>query len=188
MLQAGEVVDRYVIEAPIGEGGMGVVYRARHRSLGGEHAIKVLRARSRDVVALALAEGRLQSGIRHPNVAMVTDIIETPEGPALVMEYVDGPDLRTWLRLDAPPLKQRLAVFDGVVQGVAAAHAHGLVHRDIKPGNILLAGGRATPFPKVTDFGLAQAVAARGEGPENWNMVGTPGYMAPEQARNPDQV
>lgn len=185
-LEPGRILDRYRVEARLGAGGMGTVYRVRHTELGSLHGLKVLRGRSREERQRLMREGRAQGGLRHPNVVRVTDVIEVDGCPALVLELVDGPTLAERLR-DGPPLSPADVdmIAAGVLRGVAAAHRAGLVHRDLKPGNILLAEADGVLVPKVSDFGLARPTVdddtaiTRSQSP-----MGTPAYMAPEQIRD----
>jgi serine/threonine protein kinase len=140
MLEPGQTHDRYSVEAMIGRGGMAVVYRVRHTSLGSHHALKVLTLGGPGVRERLMQEGRLQAQLRHPNIVAVTDVLEVGGNPALVLELVDGPTLDGWLDANPrPPLDIAEAMFRGVVNAVHAAHARGLVHRDLKPANVLLA-------------------------------------------------
>ncbi|MCB9778667.1 MAG: protein kinase [Alphaproteobacteria bacterium] len=190
-LQPGDLVDRYRVELPLGQGGMARVYRVRHQTLGTVHALKVLQADSEGVRDRLVAEGRAQARMRHENVVAVTDVITVGEDPALLMEFVGGGSLAELLaaRGGLLPLDEALALFRGVLAGVAHAHGHGLVHRDLKPANVLLAPGpdASPPVPKVTDFGLAKALDQTALGDHrtrDGQSMGTPAYMAPEQVRN----
>ncbi len=188
MLQPGERVDRYEVESLVGQGGMAAVYRARHRHLGSIHALKVLLVTSPDVCARLLQEGRVQALLRHPNVVAVHDVFLVDRAPVLVMEFVDGPSLDQCLGGVALPLNEALAVFQGIVAGVGAAHAAGVVHRDLKPGNVLLAPAPTGAVPKVMDFGLVRTVGLQAGVTRTGDLVGTPAYMAPEQIRDPAAV
>jgi predicted Ser/Thr protein kinase len=175
LLRIGETIDRYRVEALLGQGGMAAVYRARHLTLDSEHAIKVLFITAPQVRARLLREGRVQANLRNPNIVSVTDVLEVQGAPALVMEYVDGPALDEWLTANRPTLDQALWLFRGILRGIHAAHERGVVHRDLKPANIVLGseGG-----PRLIDFGIARLV---GDG--HGDLAGTPGSMSPEQAR-----
>ena len=187
-LAPGTVVDRYTVDTLLGQGGMGTVYRVRHNQLGSLHALKVLHAGGAHLTERLVQEGRLQGGLRHPGLVRVTDLIEVGDDPALVLEYVDGCSLEELLhtegRLDAERadwLARR------ILEAVAAAHRHGLIHRDLKPGNILLAEVDGTLQPKVADFGLAKALDSRGP-TATGSAMGTPAYMAPEQFKDASSV
>lgn len=164
---------RYVLLARLGAGGMGVVYAAYDPELDRRVAVKVLR-RARAGQQLR-EEARAIARLAHPNVIAVHDVGEADGEVFVAMEHVEGVTVREWLRTPRPPL-EILDVFAQAGRGLAAAHRVGLVHRDVKPSNIILgADGRA----RVLDFGLARA-----EHDDDEPMVaGTPAYMAPEQKR-----
>jgi serine/threonine protein kinase/ABC-type oligopeptide transport system substrate-binding subunit len=177
-------VDRYVVEALLGRGGMAVVYRVRHAELGTAHALKVLGVTGRDVAERLLREGRVQGRLRHPNVVAVTDGVRVGDAPGLVVELVEGPTLDTWLGSVRPTPAQVDALARGILSGVDAAHRLGLVHRDLKPGNVLLHVTRDGATPKVADFGLAKELDADGPAAVRTRAgaaMGTPAYMPPEQ-------
>ncbi|MFT3766850.1 MAG: protein kinase [Minicystis sp.] len=172
--------ERYEVEAVLGRGGMGAVYRVRDLALGETIALKVL-ARGGDAdVAEVLRfrqEVRLARKVTHPNVARVYDIGEHEGVVFLTMEIVEGETLRQRLRREgALPHAEGLRIALALAQGLGAAHAAGIVHRDLKPANVLLEhGGRVV----ITDFGIARSVAESSG--LTVGAVGTPMYMAPEQ-------
>ncbi|WP_395808753.1 protein kinase [Archangium minus] len=172
---------RYALLRMLGRGGMGTVYQARDSLVGDVVALKTLelgKDAGPDAIERFSREVRLARRITHPHVARMHDL-GTHEGQTfLTMEFVEGEDLRTLLARERPltaPRAARLAL--AVCEGLAAAHAAGVVHRDLKPANILVeAGGRVV----LTDFGIARALA--GElASRTMGAVGTPMYMAPEQ-------
>jgi serine/threonine protein kinase len=189
VLQQGYEVDRYIVEEKLGEGGMAVVYRVRHATLGTRHALKVLSITSRDVRDRLIQEGRVQATLRHPNVVAVTDVIDVEGSPGLLMEYVRGPALDHWLYNYRPTLEEALAIFRGIVAGVGHAHSKGLIHRDLKPANVMLHVDDKGVHPKVTDFGLAK-LSERNDlkRTRTGTTMGTPAYMAPEQIRDASTV
>ena len=186
MLRPGVAVDRYVVDVEIGRGGMAVVYRVHHRTLGSTHALKVLYLPSPDMNERVMQEGRIQASLRHTNVVAVTDVVDVEGAPGLIMDYVDGDNLEVWLEKGGRELDEVIIVFRQVVAGVRAAHDRGLVHRDLKPANVLMSRVEGQWRPMITDFGLAKAVSSVTAGsPTRSNMsMGTPSYMAPEQIRN----
>lgn len=196
MLKPGRVVDRYTVEASIGEGGMAQVFRVRHNTLGTLHALKVLKVQSAAIRQRLVQEGKLQASIRHTNIVAVTDVIDVDGAPGLLMEYVEGPSLDVWLdrlaeRGEAPTLQESERIFRGILAGVARAHRHGLVHRDLKPGNVLLEDVDGVLIPKVADFGLAKILLDESGGvsaTRSGVAMGTPAYMSPEQIRDAKNV
>lgn len=168
---------RFRLEEEIGKGGMGVVFRALDLELDEPVAVKVLAHHVDESARQRFRrEVTLTRSIRHPNVCRMYDLHETEDFLFLTMEYVDGSDLMGW-RKRAPIAPEKiLPIVEQVAQGLAAAHDLDIVHRDIKPGNILVSGDRAV----ITDFGIARTLAdprthATGA------MVGSPYYMSPEQ-------
>lgn len=189
MLAPGQIIDRYTVEAVLGEGGMAVVYRVRHRALGTVHALKVLTINNSSVRERFLAEGRVQARLNHANIVGVHDVIALEDGtPALLMEWIDGPSLDGWLGEHQPDPAEAEAIFRGIVAGVAHAHALGMVHRDLKPANILIDRSTGEVVPKVADFGLVKLLGEEGSRTRTGLTMGTPAYMAPEQMRNAKAV
>lgn len=193
-LGIGAQVGRYVIVGTVGEGGMGVVYAGYDPELDRKVALKVLRperAASATARARLLREAQAIARLSHPNVVAVHDAGAVGEQVFVAMEYVDGRTLRQWLKEEKRQWKEITDLFRVAGQGLAAAHAAGLVHRDFKPDNVLIGkDGRV----RVADFGLARPVESEEEEREasgdrspvitSWGVVlGTPGYMAPEQLR-----
>ena len=189
LLRTGMEVDRFVIEATLGEGGMATVYRVRHRELGTVHALKLLHLTHPSLRERLLDEGRVQATL-HPNVLAVTDVLDLHGAPALVMEYVHGPSLESLvgagLRL---PLEAVELLVPGILAGVHAAHQTQAVHRDLKPGNILLQLQDGRVVPKVADFGLVKVLGEHARmRTASGATMGTPHYMSPEQIRSSREV
>jgi Protein kinase domain len=174
----------YEVKGVIGRGGMGVVLKAFDPALNRNVAIKVLSPHLADCGAARrrfLREARATAAVAHEHVVSVFAVVETAGLPFMVMEYVPGQSLQD--RLDqqgALALAEILRIGMQTAAGLAAAHAQGLVHRDVKPANILLENG--IERVKLTDFGLARAAADAGM-TQSGIVAGTPHYMAPEQAR-----
>jgi len=167
----------YRVEAAIGEGGMGVVYRARDLRLDRDVAIKVGTAVSARGFARVEREAQALARLANPNVVVVYQVGEVDGHVYVAMELVTGGTARTWL--DAKPRTPReiIALFCAAGDGLAAAHAAGIVHRDFKPDNVLVGDdGR----PRVADFGLARELTGEGADAPT-HIAGTPAYMAPEQ-------
>jgi eukaryotic-like serine/threonine-protein kinase len=199
-------VGRFEIVRELGRGGCGVVYLARDPRLGREVALKVPRAHtllSPELRRRFLREARASAGLRHPHIVQVYEGGEDGELCYLVCAYCSGGTLAEWLRKQpglVPP-RQAARLLLAVAEAVQHAHEHGVLHRDLKPGNILLeadgegAGGAGPGFtPLVADFGLAKVMqqtrAPDGEGADAptvatraGTLIGTPQYMAPEQTR-----
>ena len=190
MLKAGTVLGSYEIVAPIGAGGMGVVYRGKHVMLGNPVAVKVLLANfamSEKVRVRFRQEAYVQANVQHPNIVRVTDMVSTDDALAIVMDLVEGPSLEDALtteRCGQWALEDALAVMRPVLDAVAAAHARGVVHRDLKPGNVLLERRDESPWPgvpRVTDFGLAKILSSEVAMTRTGARMGTVPYMSPEQ-------
>ncbi len=191
MLEVGRQIERYTVEAELGEGGVAQVFRVRHRTLGTLHALKVLKVGGAALRDRLVREGQLQASIRHVNIVAVTDVVDVDGAPGLLMEFVAGASMDVWLRLNVPTPAQAEALFRGILAGVGRAHAAGLIHRDLKPGNILVEDGEAGLVPKVADFGLAKIVAETQSGPNATRTgmaMGTPAYMSPEQIQDTKNV
>jgi serine/threonine protein kinase len=187
----GERVERYEVIRLLGAGGMAQVYLVRHVTLETLHALKVLTLTSRALQARMQEEGRVQAQLRHDNVVHVSDVLQVGGMPALVMEYVDGPDLHHWIRTVRPDSTLAEQVFRGILAGLGAAHRAGLVHRDLKPANVLMAqDAQGRWVPKIADFGLVKVVTASASPLKTRSgmAMGTPEYMAPEQIRDPSRV
>ncbi len=184
-LSVGELVlDRYVIEALIGQGGMGEVYRARHQTLGMPVAVKaVIGSASPELTARFTRDAQLLARVRHPNVVSILDVGQTRAGtPCMVMEYLEGEALDARLaRRGAFAWREVRAVALAVLKGLTAIHGAGIVHRDLKPPNVLITRGNPAVV-KIVDFGIAQPTGA-GETKmtRTGSVIGTPAYMSPEQ-------
>lgn len=188
LLVIGSLLGKFRLERLIGMGGFGVVYRARHVVLDNVVAVKLMRpsvARARPaLLRLLTEEARLAARITHPNVVRVHDVEVANGHTYVVMEYVDGPDLSVLIkRRGALQPKMVVRLLRHVVAALAAGYAENLVHRDVKPSNILLTADRVT---KLADFGLARSNAGAGAG--LLGVVGTASYMSPEQSTHPDRV
>jgi eukaryotic-like serine/threonine-protein kinase len=188
------VLARYVLLGKLGQGGLGVVFRAYDPDLDRRVALKLVRLRPGQgdpETSLLLREARMMARLTHPNVVTVHDVgVYTerdlgqvadhadlgipPRGVFLVMELLERGSLRDVLRESAPPPRRLLSMVLAAGRGIAAAHAHGIVHRDFKPANVLVG---ADGEVRVADFGLARSAAE----PDDERGGGTPAYMAPEQ-------
>jgi serine/threonine protein kinase len=190
----GEVVaSRYCVEARLGHGAMGTVYRARHIKVGRAFAIKVLHPEflAEDKARRRFArEAELAGSLHHPNIVSVVDAGETPEGLRyLVMEYVAGTTLFELINQAAPmPAARVISIVRQLCDGLAHAHERGLIHRDFKTENVIVeCDQRGTDVPKIVDFGIAILRDEAGSSsPDRLTtaglVLGTPHYMAPEHA------
>ncbi|HLM34543.1 MAG TPA: protein kinase [Gaiellaceae bacterium] len=181
----GDVLsDRYEVEELVGTGGMSSVYRARDQLLGRMVALKVLHQQyteDADYVERFRREARAVAALSHPNIVTVIDRGEHEGRPFIVFEYVDGENLKKQIeRLGPAPVDEALELALQVARGLSFAHQNGLVHRDVKPQNVLLNGdGQA----KVTDFGIARSLDVQHGMTQTGTVLGTSDYIAPEQAQ-----
>jgi eukaryotic-like serine/threonine-protein kinase len=180
---------KYRIEEKLSEGGMGAVYRGTHVLMDKTVAIKVLRpvlAADEKIVARFSREARAASKISHPHALSVTDFGESDGVVFLVMEYLSGKTLKEILRDEGPmPLQRVVDILKQVCDALDAAHAQGVVHRDLKSDNIMLLSAGVGDYTKVLDFGIAKIKEADGEYDASLTapdlVIGTPQYMSPEQ-------
>ena len=187
---------RFQIEDTLGAGAMGVVHAAFDPQLNRRVALKVIRGDAQSAAAQArlLAEAKAMARLSHPNVIPVFDVGSSDAGVFIAMELVEGETLRAWCDGASRSWREALELCVQAGRGLAAAHAAGVVHRDYKPDNVLVGGGRA----RVGDFGLATGSLERGHGvdvvvthetssrassttTDDGRLIGTPAYMAPEQ-------
>ncbi|MFN7989003.1 MAG: protein kinase [Thermoanaerobaculia bacterium] len=177
----GRRLGKYLIEAELGHGGMGVVYRAQQTSLGRCVALKVVTEElsgDPDAVARFRREAQAIARLNHPGIVQVHDIEEVDGRLFLVMEWVDGESLDRWLAQPLP-LGRALEIGAEIADALDAAHEKGVVHRDVKPANVLMT---RTGHPKVADFGLAHLLDTEKGVTKTGTLVGSPAYMSPEQA------
>jgi TolB-like protein/Tfp pilus assembly protein PilF/tRNA A-37 threonylcarbamoyl transferase component Bud32 len=188
----GQKLASFEVEKVIGRGGMGVVYLARDTKLDRHVAIKSIPA---ELQASSTAQTRFQreakllASLNHPNIAVIHEIIEQDEGAGyLILEYIPGQTLAERIAREPLEFEEALSIGQQVAEAVSAAHDKGVIHRDLKPGNIKITpDGRV----KVLDFGLAKASVSEDKNVKNTvtqpgRVIGTPAYMSPEQARGKD--
>jgi serine/threonine-protein kinase len=186
----GAVLGSYRIAELLGKGGMGYVFRAEHVKLGREVALKLLRsdyASRRDAVARFFQEARTVNRVRHRNIVDVTDFVELDDGTTfIIMELLTGQSLGAWAKtgIDLP---RALAVLVQICDGLGAAHQVGVVHRDLKPDNVIIVPtADGAELVKLLDFGVAKLVHREdvdiGFETQAGSVIGTPAYMSPEQA------
>src|SRR5262245_1644485 len=197
-LAVGTCLGPYEILSPLGVGGMGEVYRARHRKLERDVAIKILPealAADPERIARFEREAKTLAALNHPSIAHIHGLEESDGIRALVLELVDGPTLADRIAQGPIPLDETLAIARQIAEALEAAHEQGIVHRDLKPANVKV---RADGVVKVLDFGLAKAIEPTGAASTSLSMsptitspamtqagiiLGTAAYMSPEQAK-----
>jgi serine/threonine protein kinase len=177
-------LNQYILVKQIGKGGMGAVWKAWDRKLTRWVAIKFLLVSDEEDVARFQREAKLAARLRHPNIAPIYEVGEAPAQQAgqttrhyLAMEYIDGSSMASATNL---PINELLDIFMKVASGIEAAHKAGVVHRDLKPQNVMLTSDK---WPYVMDFGLAKAIQAESSLSVSGAIMGTPAYMPPEQAQ-----
>ena len=191
----GTRIGVFEVTSQLGEGGMGLVYRARDTKLLRDVALKVLPdhfADDPDRLARLQREAQVLASLNHPNIAQIYGLEQFGGAGCIVMELVEGQTLAERLKNGPLPLDEALGIARQLTDALAAAHERGIVHRDLKPANIKLA---PNGMVKVLDFGLAKALGTRGSEADRSNLptqmsgsvvgaiVGTAAYMSPEQAR-----
>ncbi|MDQ3607509.1 MAG: serine/threonine protein kinase, partial [Actinomycetota bacterium] len=184
-LRPGDRIAGCVVESELGRGGMGVVYRARQESLQRTVAVKVISPALAGDAGFARRferEARLAASIEHPSVVPIHAAGEEDGRLYLVMRFVDGTDLFNEVASHGPLAPQRVARLAGQLAGALdAAHARGLVHRDVKPANVLLSGAGEDEHALLTDFGLTKEAAGQSGLTATGQLLGTLDYVAPEQ-------
>jgi serine/threonine protein kinase len=185
---------QYTLLEKIGEGGMGAVYRASHAMLRRPTAVKLLPPGKAGTESLRRFEREVQltSQLTHPNTVAIFDYGRTPDGIFYyAMEYLEGLNLEDLVRVDGPQLGGRVIhILRQVAASLSEAHTMGLIHRDIKPGNVILVAerGGATDVAKVVDFGLVKELEKEANLTHDDHIVGTPHYLSPETITSRDQI
>ena len=181
----------YEVIKELGRGGMGVVYLAHNRLMGRNEVLKVMSRHIMDrpgLLARFLAEIRAVARLQHPNIVTAYSAFRLGESIVFAMEYVEGLDLAKMVKTKGPlPVAHASYFVSQAAQGMQHAHDQGMVHRDIKPGNLMLSHKESRAVVKVLDFGLAKATREEpvdGGLTDPGQALGTPDYMAPEQIRD----
>ncbi|HSS49777.1 MAG TPA: protein kinase [Thermoanaerobaculia bacterium] len=178
-----QTIGPYILEKRLGAGGMGEVYQAYDSRLERRVAIKLIRpeqTESETARERFRREARAAAGLSHPSIVQIHDIVEGGESDAIVMELVDGERLSQWIARGPLPVGEAVRIGREIAEGLAAAHAKGLIHRDLKPENVMINGeGRA----KILDFGLAKRLAGEASLTADHRVLGTFRAMSPEQAK-----
>jgi len=183
------VIPGFEMLGRLGRGAMGVVYKARHIALDRVIAVKTMRAgadATLEEVARFQAEAKAVAALSHPNIVQIYESGTHGKLAWFALEYCDGGTLAEFLRTHRVPPAQAAELIEALARAVHAAHTRGIVHRDLKPGNILLVGARqsllTTDQLKIADFGLAKKIGSDSDQTRTGAVLGTPSYMAPEQA------
>jgi serine/threonine-protein kinase len=184
----GVTVGGYELLGVIAHGGMGVVYKARHARLGRYAAIKMVLAgahASRDQLARFRAESEVIAQLQHPNVVQLYEVGDHDGLPYIALEFIEGGSLAHKAGGRPQPPREAARLAELLARAMDHAHGNGVVHRDLKPANVLLT---ADGVPKVTDFGLAKRLESESGQTRSGTLMGTPSYMAPEQARGDNRA
>ena len=180
------IVDRYELEELVGTGGMSSVFKARDRLLERSVALKILHeqySEDTEYVERFRREARAVAQLAHPNIVTVIDRGEQHGRQFIVFEYVEGENLKQFVKREGPlPVREAIELAIQVARALGFAHGRGIVHRDVKPQNVILGEDGRT---KVTDFGIARSIDVGGV-TETGAIVGTSDYIAPEQAQGQD--
>ena len=181
-----QVADRYRLDECIGKGGMGVVYRGAHLWTGRPVAVKLLeRVDSAQSKTRFLNEARAAAAVRHPNLVEVLDVGDEGHSMYLVLELLEGEPLDAHLERKAKMrAEDALDALVPILDALEALHRHGVMHRDVKPGNIFLSvDGQGRIVPKLLDLGISKSLTGTENITHTGALMGTPSYMSPEQAR-----
>ncbi len=186
---APRFIGRYELRRALGHGAFGTVFLAYDSQLDRDVAIKapnistVSESSKQEVQEIILREARQLAQIKHPNIVVVHDVGFEDEGCHVVSDYIEGQDLNRWMQDNAPTWMESIQMIAPIADGLASAHAAGVVHRDVKPANIIVSDRTEGPVPILVDFGLAISKAtANVAGNRRGDISGTPNYMSPEQA------
>ena len=178
----GETIGAYRIIEQLGQGGMATVYKAYHAALDRFVALKVMHPAFMEDDSFLVRfqrEAKVVAKLDHPNIVSIFDFSEHEKQPYLVMKYIEGETLKAYLQKQTTTVLEMLPVIDAVANALTYAHKHNIVHRDVKPSNIILTPEGHT---YLTDFGLARIALSNSTSLTAEQMIGTPQYISPEQA------
>ena len=183
-MKSGQQFGNYVVVEMLGAGASATVWRVRHTTLQSSHALKVLGVDSAALRSRLVQEGRIQAELVHPNIVRVTDVVDLGGPVGLVMDFVEGASLSELIKTEGKmEVGEGLELFRQILAAIETAHAAGILHRDLKPDNIMLSQEGNRVVARVTDFGIAKVLSGvlRAGDTRDGTMMGSPGYMAPEQ-------
>ncbi len=187
-LVPGSLVERYSVESRIGSGRMSTTYRVRHTVLDTLHAFTVANAQSRSLRRRLVNGAKIQAGLRHPHVISATDVLDIDGTPAVVLDHVEGPNLEQFITSHEMDEKAIDAIASGLFDGVGFLHNRSVVHRHLKPRNIMIDLGGHVAVPRISDFTLAKVMGKPIRQRKKPRIFGTPQFMSPEQTRDSDNV
>lgn len=187
-LVPGSVVERYVVESRIGAGRMSSTYRVRHVVLDTLHALTLPNDPSEALRARLIKGARIQARLRHQAVVAITDVLDLGGAPAIVLDHVNGPSLEEFINSRNLTESDIDAIAGGLIDAVAWMHNNGVIHRNLKPKNLMIDLGGDAALPRITDFTLAKEAGQAEKKRKGVRVFGTAAYMSPEQTIDSDNV
>jgi serine/threonine protein kinase len=187
-LVPGAEVERYMVVTRSGAGRMSTTYSVRHTTLGTLHTLLVPNEPKAGLLKRMVAGAKIQARLRHPGIVSVTDVLQLNGAPALVLDHVEGPTLEQFVDSHDMDEKSVDALAIGMFDAVGWLHANSIVHRHLKPPNIMVDLGGSVVVPRITDFTLARVVTGVAKKRKKPRVFGTASFMSPEQTRNSDLV
>ncbi len=187
-LVPGSMVERYIVEARLGAGRMSTTYRARHSVLDTLHALTLPNHPSEALRRRLIKGARVQARLRHPAVVAITDVLDHDGVPAIVLDHVDGPTLEDFIASNNFDENGIDAIAGGLIDAVGWLHRNGVVHRNLKPRNVIVDLGGDEATPRITDFTLARVLGQPQRKRKKPRVFGTASYMSPEQTIDSDNV
>ncbi|NCG17417.1 MAG: protein kinase [Rhodobacterales bacterium] len=187
-LVPGSLVDRYRVESRIGSGRMSTTYTVRHTVLDTLHAFTVANAHSKSLRKRMVNGAKIQASLRHPHVISATDVFDVEGLPAVVIDHVEGPNLEQFVASHEMDQKAIDAIAWGLFEGLSCLHNRSIVHRHLKPRNIMVDLGGNVAVPKIHDFTLSKVLGTHSRKRAKPRIFGTPQFMSPEQTYDSDNV